>query len=435
MTAGTVSAASWVVRDGRHIRLVTDLPDSDQLSDLIAAFDAAVPQWAEYFGHDDGGWGNWRVTAYLMSAKEPFVAAGHLPESLPDFRFGFQSGNRVWVFDQPTEYYTRHLLLHEGVHAFSSHLFGGCGPPWFMEGVAEYLSTHHWPRGYSVGDKADAAGADRTNRGGAADRLRSGVVPADPEASAGWGRIDMIATARQQQRVPRIETVMRFGETAHRQVEAYAWSWLVVTLLEMYSEYREPFRESATRAADSSPQFTRIFYDGLRDRWPVLTARWRLLTQDIDYGFDPVRHRVELPNEFETLTSAGVAIGLDTARGWQAAPIRVVAGESVEVTANGFYTIRQPADGESDTAWKSGPEGVTIQYYRGRPLGQLIGCFLPLRVDGDLPNQSPLEVVGIADRAKLTATVDSWLLLKINEAPGDLDDNRGTIEVRVSPAD
>ena len=47
-----------------------------------------------------------------------------------------------WLYDQPTAYYRRHLMLHEGTHVFMVSFLGGCGPGWYMEGTAELFGTH-----------------------------------------------------------------------------------------------------------------------------------------------------------------------------------------------------------------------------------------------------------------------------------------------------
>ena len=54
-------------------------------------------------------------------------------------------GAELWLHDQPTAYYRRHLLLHEGTHVFMASFLGGCGPGWYMEGTAE-LFGHAPPR-------------------------------------------------------------------------------------------------------------------------------------------------------------------------------------------------------------------------------------------------------------------------------------------------
>ena len=68
-----------------------------------------------------------------MQNKERFQQAGYWDPALPDFINGYALGQRLWLFDQTSPYYRRHLLLHEGVHALMHSLFGAAGPPWYAE--------------------------------------------------------------------------------------------------------------------------------------------------------------------------------------------------------------------------------------------------------------------------------------------------------------
>ena len=410
-------------RQGRHIRLVTDLQDSPQLDDWVAAFDAAVPLWSTFWTQDPDRLADWRVTAYVMTNKGDFADRGLIPAELPDFRFGYQSGNRLWVLHQPTIEYTRHLLLHEGAHGVSARLFGGGGPPWYSEGVAEFLSTNAW--------RSAAAGAT-PNVDGGGEPLRIGIIPTDPMSVAGWGRIELIAQARRENRIPRIESVMRYGETAHRDVEPYAWSWLAVTLMEMYPEYREAFRDAAKRGGDASPQFNSKLYADLRAAWPNLALRWWLLALDIDYGYDTARGAVAFPGKPIPIEKGSVSFTVDATRGWQPAPFALRAGQTVSVTAQGRYTLRRPSNAR---AWESEADGVTIRYYQGKPLGQLVACLLPLRITDSAPNLPANPVQGIGSSGTITATSDSWLFLRVNEATGELGDNAGELSLTFVLAD
>lgn len=411
-------------RQGRHVRLVTDLEDSPQLDDWVAAFDAAVPLWSTFWTQDPDRLADWRVTAYVMTNKGDFADRGLIPAELPDFRFGYQSGNRLWVLHQPTIEYTRHLLLHEGAHGVSAKLFGGGGPPWYSEGVAEFLSTNAW---------RSPAAADATPKiGGGVEPLRIGIIPTDPMLVAGWGRIELIAQARRDNRIPRIESVMRYGETAHRDVEPYAWSWLAVTLMEMYPEYREAFRDAAKRGRDASPQFNSKLYADLRAAWPNLALRWWLLALDIDYGYDTARGVVEFPDKPTPIETGSVPLSVDSTRGWQPAPFALRAGQTVSVTAQGRYTLRRPIDAR---AWESEADGVTIRYHQGKPLGQLVACVLPLRINDAAPNLPANPIQGIGSSGSITATSDSWLLLRVNEATGELGDNAGELSLTFRLAD
>ena len=57
-------------------------------------------------------------------------------------------------------------------------VMGGCGPPWYMEGMAEYLATHRWHDG----------------------RLTLGYMPPNRDEVPQWGRIRIIQDAVAQHR-------------------------------------------------------------------------------------------------------------------------------------------------------------------------------------------------------------------------------------------
>ena len=76
-----------------------------------------------------------------------------------------------------------------------------------------------------------------------------------------------------------------------------------------------------------------------------------------------------------------------------------------------------------EQVWPCQPNGVTIEYYRGRPLGTLIGA---VQSDNGLSTAFTL-----GESAQWTATESGVLVLKVNESPADLEDNRGTCQVTI----
>ena len=74
----------------------------------------------------------------------------------------FRCGAELWLRDQPTPYYRRHLLLHEGTHVFMASFLGGCGPGWYMEGIAELFGTHRLDE--TTGELDDADHAPKSRR-------------------------------------------------------------------------------------------------------------------------------------------------------------------------------------------------------------------------------------------------------------------------------
>ncbi len=390
---------------GRFLTLSSDVPDAD-LKHYVQVFDQAVLLWQSYWQLSEAQLEQWQLQGYLMTSKQAFVRRGLLPATLPDFLNGYQRDHAIWVINQPSAYYTLHLILHEGVHGLAQHAFGGAGAPWFMEGTAEYLATH------------------RELDSGA---IEVGVIPASRQASPYWGRIGIIEAARNQQRVPSIQTVMRYGPTAHLQVEPYAWSWCAAVLMEMYPDYRSVIREATVFGRESATPFTRQIYQRLSAQWPIFSARWQLLCHDLDYGFDVERNGVELQTDWPQLEdNKRHTLQVVADRGWQAVPMRVVAGTKLTLTATGNVQLR------SDPVWSSTAEGVTLTYYRGQPLARLLACVLPLASSSAQETTlNALQIEAVGAEAQFVAASDGWLLLKINDLPGELADNSGSLTVHV----
>ena len=107
------------------------------------------------------------MTGYVMKSRERFEQAGLVSSKLPPFKSGYSSGDELWLYDQTSDYYRRHLLLHEGTHCFVNDFFGGSGPPWYAEGLAELCGTHRLEDG----------------------KLTLGYMPKSRREAPGWGRI------------------------------------------------------------------------------------------------------------------------------------------------------------------------------------------------------------------------------------------------------
>src|SRR5262245_47315754 len=140
-----VSPAQAAIREisSKHLTLYTDLPAGAEIDALPVLFDQAVPQWCAYFGIDDNQRvAAWRMRGYLMQARAHFAADGLLPADLPNFLNGYTRGDQLWLYNQTSDYYRRHLLLHEGTHAFMAEIRRLVGPAWMNEGMAELLATH-----------------------------------------------------------------------------------------------------------------------------------------------------------------------------------------------------------------------------------------------------------------------------------------------------
>ncbi len=393
---------------GNWIELVTDLPQSPGTASLPASFDAAVPQWLEYWDVDLAQLGDWRLKVYLMADPAAFRRRGLLPAELPDFRHGYAQGRTAWVVAQGSDYYSRHLVLHEGLHSLAFELFGGAGPFWFMEGTAELLATHH----------------------GVGENLRLPVVPPNREATPLWGRLKLIGQRRSAGRLPSIQSVMRFPNRLSNDVEPYAWSWAAAMFLHMYPEYRGELRALAPQGQDTSAEFTRTLYRRLYDDWPVLRARWRIFLDQFDYGFDLIRNRVELDRAAPLWDprqghAKPLQVTIAADRGWQTSGVRLPAGSRLQLTAAGRYLLgRQPAP------WVCEPQGVTVRYHRGRPLGRLLATLVP--TDPAATSAiAPLAIESIGRQGRVEVDEESWLLLQVGDVPSEWADNEGEVTVQI----
>ena len=105
--------------EGAVVRLVWDgdgRDDTPLLREAAAQLRAYDAGTLEVFDVPLRNVEDWHAQAFIMLDRDRFTANGLIPAELPDFPYGFQFGDRMWVSEQPSGYYRRHLLLHEGTH-------------------------------------------------------------------------------------------------------------------------------------------------------------------------------------------------------------------------------------------------------------------------------------------------------------------------------
>ena len=395
--------ASFGIRklSGEHLTLYTDLPDSPAVDQLVTAFDQAYPQWCDYFKVPALRDQPWRATACVMSDKERFVNAGLLPHNLPSFRHGYFRGDRFWVYDQPDDYYRRHLLLHEGTHAFMDAVLGSCGPPWYKEGMAELLATHAIEGG----------------------RVRLNYLPVDADDVPGWGRVRLVHDARGAGRSLKIDDILAFETGAHLDIEPYAWCWAAAAFLDGHPAYRERFRQLSARAG--SADFNGLLRKEFAADWPHLGEEWQLFAAHLDYGYDLPRAAIDF-RPGEPLPTGGAKVEVAADRGWQSTGITLAAGKTYRLRATGRYQVAA-----APRPWLSEPSGVTIRYWEGQPLGALLAAVHPEPFD---PRQESalLAPIVVGNETTIQPTATGTLYLRINDSDAELADNAGSLEVQVT---
>lgn len=388
---------------GRHLTLYTDLPSLADVDELPQMFDAAVPQWCDYFGIPAETAASWKNIGYLIQEKKKFSSAGLLPADLPPFLHGYQRGAELWLYEQPSAYYRRHLLLHEGTHAFMQTGLNGAGPPWYMEGMAELLATHRWHEG----------------------QLTLRHFPKSRDEVPDWGRIKIVKDGYRAGQAKSLEEIMRFDSRAHLQVEPYGWCWAACAFFDAHPVYGEPFRNLRSYARDASLSFSERFQGWLTEDWRHIQREWQWFVANLDYGFDIPREAIQRKPAAELAGPEQLVI-IAADRGWQSSGVRLEAGKKYRLRAEGRYELAS-----EPKPWWCEPNGITIRYCRGRPLGMLLGAIVDEQSGADSA-QGFLSAAGIGMGIEPRLKRSGTLYLRVNDYPAELHDNAGDVKVWIS---
>jgi hypothetical protein len=388
------------VLDGKYVRLVTDLPNGDAIDELPAVFDAAVPEWAAYFDVPAAKLSGAKWLGFVVQDREKFAALGLMTTERPDFQTGYAHDWEFWLAEQPSDYYRRHLMLHEGTHAFMQAILGGAGPPWYMEGMAELLGTHEWREG----------------------TLRLGVMPANRDDVPMWGRVKLIRDAVAANRAWPLERVLAVDNARGMTTDEYAWAWGLCALLDGHPEFQERFRE--LRGGVTDPRFTERFRQLFANDWDDVDAEWQAYVAALDYGYD-IPAMAMVHTDSAPVESASRRSTIQANRGWQSAGWILRGGQSYRVSASGRFTLVRDAE-----QWPCEAGGVTIEYYDGRPAGALLGALRA--VDGGAMEGASFARPGLIGLSTtLRAERDAELYVRVNDAPRSVGRNAGKIEVRI----
>ncbi|MCS7237835.1 MAG: hypothetical protein NZ899_06150 [Thermoguttaceae bacterium] len=389
--------------EGPRLTLYTDLTPTAAIKELPRLFEQAFPQWCSYFQVRAEDYPEWKCIAVLLGDGERIRRAGLLPAELPPFRFGFARGTEIWFVNPPSDYYRRHLLLHEGVHAFMNTILGSCGPTWYMEGVAELLATHRWESG----------------------KLELGYFPRYPEELSLWGRIRMVREDLKAGIFLTLEEILGLRPRDNESLELYGWCWAAANFLDRHPRYQQAFRLLPQRVR--WPDFNSQFRQSIGRYWHWAEEEWAVFVHTLEFGHDVSREAIDL-TPGQPLAPAGQEITVAADRGWQNTGILVEKGTQYELVAQGRYQL-----GQEPVIWWCEPGGVTIRYYRGKPLGILLAAVWAGRQSGK-PIRSPfLEPVVVGLRTNFIPAETGTLFLRVNDSPAELADNRGVLTVRIRP--
>jgi hypothetical protein len=211
------------------------------------------------------------------------------------------------------------------------------------------------------------------------------------------------------------------------QVEPYGWSWAAAAFLDGHPRTQAAFRTLRRRVRLREPEFSSQLRQTLGDEWPRVLEEWQLFVANLEYGYDLTREAVEY-QVGEKLPANGRTVTLAADRGWQSSGVLVEEGKSYRVTATGRYTVAQ-----SPHPWPCEPNGVTLRYHDGLPLGVLLGTVRP-ETFAENQVSAFLNPGPIGTARTIRAPATGVLYLRINDSPAELADNEETLKVRIEPA-
>jgi hypothetical protein len=346
-----------------------------------------------------------QMTGYLMRDRERFQKLGMLTEDLPRFLHGRHLGAEFWMDDQELPYYREHLLLHEVTHCVMTIVPGPRQPQWYLEGMAEFFGAH------------------RTEDGG---RVEFGVMPRAPNELPGFGRIGVIQREIRGGRSRSLREVLALGvrEFAPQTSEPYAWSWALCLFLDRHPRYRERFHaiHLKCRTTAVKGEFERIFAPD----WNELATEWEQFSHHMVENYDFERSAIDFQAGEPLEEGGSKPMEILADRGWQTSGVRLEAGRSYRVSANGKVIL-----GKSTKPWLSGPEGISLRYSAGRPIGTLLAAIHAEDDGSSTAAKRLLTIVGAGPVFDVTPESAGTLYLRVNDAWNSLADNEGAFEVLV----
>ena len=389
----------------RRLLLYTDI-DSEIAATLPEVIDQAFEAWEAYFGPlppaRDGS--DYQLTGYIMRDQTPFRKSGLLPLQLAAFAHGKHDGQQFWMNESEFEYYRRHLMIHEATHCFMQSMGGTTRdvPVWYLEGMAELFATH------MIADDGS---------------IEFCVMPDIKDRFIGFGRIQMIQRAIADGPPLTFDEMMQLQpEDFVQHNESYAWAWAACKLASTHPRYRDLFQQLGREYVAEGFQhaFTQLLGPVLAD----IDAEWTLFARDLCYGFDIERAAILFQPGIEIDAPEGQhPATILASRGWQSSGMKFHADDLSIITASGRAVLAQ-----SPRPWETEPQGISIRWNEGVPIGRLIGVMVS-EPDPDTGRRLVGDVIEIGTQSEFTEPFDGTLYLRINDFWDELEDNTGEYSV------
>lgn len=389
--------------ESKRLTLYSDVP-AERVRHLPQLTDALYDELERYFGPlpPDEAQSDFQMTGFVMADPARFEASGVVPVDLPPIRHGRHRGAEFWMKDQSSDYYLAHLLLHEATHCFMTIIPNPLGSqPWYIEGMAEMFATH---------------------RSGSPARF--GVFPDDPGNFVDLGRIRLIRDAVTGGNALFARQVMAFQADDYLSNPPYAWSWALCWFLANHPETRDQFRQ-IENVVDPADPMAGVQQQFSQQQYEISQGFW-MFSHDLCHGYDLERAAIRFDCGVPLNGNATTTIRAD--RGWQSSKVYLQQGEKVRVTSTGRFIV-----GQSTKPWESEPQGITLRYVEGVPLGTLLGTIREETPGRPAENLSMRVVSALGREVEWTSPASGTLYLRVNDAWNSLSDNSGDLTVTITP--
>ena len=349
-----------------------------------------------------------QLRGFVMRDRSLYLQAGLLPEDFANLEHGLNRGSTFWMNEQKTDYYRRHLMIHESVHCLMDQQQHR-RPLWYMEGLAEHYAIHR-----------------STEQG----TILFGVPPGEEQIKGGFGRLRLIRDEIEAGRFRTISQIRKLNiNNFYPHKTSYGWSWALCHFLATHPETNQKFVQLMNHR---TPQQFNHHFDQL---FPLddakLNAEWAVFASSLVPDYDINRGRIFWKEPLievnsNSIPQASHTLSIKVDRNWQSTGISLTKGTNYSIVASGRYSIVQ-----KPTIWESEPQGISIDYVDGQPMGQLQAVLFTPDQPGINQDYGFLQVVSVGRQLKFQPERNCQLFFRVNDYGSSWKDNQGEITITV----
>lgn len=272
------------------------------------------------------------------------------------------------------------VVQHESVHAFCHLAYGGTGPTWYAEGMAELGC--YW-------------------------RLGDVGVNVDPVV------IRYLTTASPKP----LTELIRLDQVTGDSWQAYAWRWALCYMLVNNPNYGKRFFKLGEKIMPPDGDFT--FQTEFGDVASQISFEYQQFIKHLGNGYQQELCSWDWKTKADAVGANGKKSKVIARRGWQATGVSVEAGQTYQIQTEGTWTT----DGRDPFSAKGLENGT----------GRLVGAILTQNENQkDRWEEYQLsEEIPLGEDATFSAPVTGHLFLRCKEKLTQIGDNQGEVKATI----